>query len=193
MVNSEIRSYHTERLILIAATLEHINAELNDLNYFASLLNAEVSPEWPPGEYDKDAQEYFRDLLIKGGEDLEGWLGWYALKPPDENQSAVLIGAGGYFGPPSEIGEIEIGYSVMPSFQNKGYATEMVRALVEIALKDSRVKKISARTTVSNKASCKVLEKNGFKSFIRSIENHILYEKKLYENRNSVFYPKLLV
>jgi RimJ/RimL family protein N-acetyltransferase len=179
MMNNKIKSYRTERLELIAATLEHINAELNDLNLFASMLNAEVSPEWPPGEYDKNAQEYFRDLLIKGGEDLTGWLGWYAIKPPEEKQTAVLIGAGGYFGPPSEIGEIEIGYSVIPSYQKKGYATEIVRALVDIASKDSLVKRISARTTDSNKASCTVLEKNGFKCSSRDLENNILYEKIL--------------
>jgi RimJ/RimL family protein N-acetyltransferase len=179
MRNKEIRSYHTERLELIPATLEHINAELNDLNLFATLLNAEVSPEWPPGEYDKNAQEYFRDLLIKGGENLAGWLGWYAIKPPEEKQSAVLIGAGGYFGPPSDTGEIEIGYSVVPSYQKKGYATEIVKALVDIANTDSRVKRILARTTDSNNASCTVLEKNGFKLVSRDLENNILYEKIL--------------
>ena len=178
-MNNKIKSYHTERLELIAATVEHINAELNDINLFASMLNAEVGTEWPPGEYDKNAQEYFRDLLLKGREDLIGWLGWYAIKPSEENQSAVLIGAGGYFGPPSEIGEIEIGYSVIPSYQNKGYATEIVRALVDIACKDSRVKRISARTTDSNKASCKVLDKNGFICATRDSENNILYEKIL--------------
>jgi RimJ/RimL family protein N-acetyltransferase len=179
MMNNNIKSYHTERLELIAATLEHINAELNDLNFFASMLNAEVNPEWPPGEYDKNAQEYFRDLLLKGGEDLVGWLGWYAIKPSNENRPAVLIGAGGYFGPPSESGEIEIGYSVVPSYQKKGYATEIVKALVEIAGKDSRVKRISARTTDSNKASCTVLEKNGFKLVSRDLEHNILFEKIL--------------
>jgi len=178
-MNNKIKSYHTERLELIAATLEHINAELNDINLFASMLNAEVSPEWPPGEYDKNAQEYFRDLLLKGGDDLAGWLGWYAIKPSDENKAAVLIGAGGYFGPPSETGELEIGYSVIPSYQNKGYATEIVKALVDIAANDSRVKRISARTTDSNKASCKVLAKNGFNSISRDLENNIRYEKIL--------------
>jgi len=178
-MNNKIKSYHTERLVLIAATLEHINAELNDINLFASLINAEVSMEWPPGEYDKNAQEYFRELLIKGGDDLVGWLGWYAIKLSEEKQSAILVGAGGYFGPPSETGEIEIGYSVISSYQNKGYATEIVRALVDIASKDGRVKRILARTTESNKVSCIVLEKNGFQNTSLDFENNILYEKRL--------------
>jgi RimJ/RimL family protein N-acetyltransferase len=178
-MNNKIKSYHTERLELIAATVEHINAELNDLNIFASMLNAEVGIEWPPGEYDKNAQEYFRDLLLKGGEDLAGWLGWYAIKPSEEKKSAVLIGAGGYFGPPSETGELEIGYSVVSSYQKKGYATEIVKALVDMANKDPRVKRILARTNDSNKASCKILEKNEFKCASRDLENNILYEKIL--------------
>jgi len=179
MMNNKIRSYHTERLELIAATLVHINAELNDINLFSTMLNAVVNNEWPPGEYDKNAQEYFRDLLLKSGENLVGWLGWYAIKPSEEKQPAVLIGAGGYFGPPSETGELEIGYSVVPSYKKKGYATEIVKALVAIASKDSRVKRILARTTDSNIASCKVLEKNGFKQISQDLENNILFEKIL--------------
>lgn len=178
MMNKKIKSYSTERLELIAATLEHINAELKSPNLLAQILNVEVSSEWPPGEYDKNAQEYFRDQLIKCGEDLVGWLSWYAIKRASEKQSAVLIAAGGYFGPPSETGEVEIGYSVVPSYRRKGYATEFVQALVDMAKKDSRVKRIVARTTDSNKASCIVLEKVGFIN-VGSLdaENNMLFEK----------------
>jgi [ribosomal protein S5]-alanine N-acetyltransferase len=177
-MNKQIQAYSTERLELIATSLVHINSELNSPNLLAQILNVEISTEWPPGEYDRNAQEYFRDQLKKRGEDLVGWLNWYAVKRASEKQPAILIAAAGYFGPPSEYGDVEIGYSVIPSYQGKGYATEIVQALVEIAKKDSRVKRIVARTTDSNKASCIVLEKTGFINVGScDSENNILFEK----------------
>jgi RimJ/RimL family protein N-acetyltransferase len=177
-MNKQIRTYSTDRLDLIATNLEHINIELNTPHLLAQVLNVEINDEWPTGEYDKDALEYFRDQLEKYGEGFVGWLGWYAIKRATDNYSAILIAGGGYFGPPSETGEVEIGYSVIPSYQRQGYATEIVNALVDIAVKDSRVKRIIARTEDGNIVSRSVLEKAGFKSVVGlDSENKILFDK----------------
>lgn len=179
-MSKQPRTYSTKRLELVAATLEHINAELLEPNLLSQLLNAEVTPEWPPGEYDKNAQEYFRDLLIKDEDNLIGWLSWYVIKKSTDNDPAVLIAAGGYTGLPDESGIIEIGYSVVPSHQRKGYATELVEALVSIAIKDPRVKKIIARTTIANEGSCSVLKRAGFNTTgLPDSKNNILYEKNI--------------
>jgi hypothetical protein len=50
----------SRRLTLIASTLVHLRTELESPEQLASLLNAVVSPEWPTGEYDRDAMEFFR-------------------------------------------------------------------------------------------------------------------------------------
>jgi len=39
---------HTERLRLVAGTLEIATAELEDRDRFGLLLEARVPPEWPP-------------------------------------------------------------------------------------------------------------------------------------------------
>ena len=49
----------TERLLLVASTLDHLRAELASPAKLASLLNVEVPSDWPPGEYDRSAQEFF--------------------------------------------------------------------------------------------------------------------------------------
>ncbi|MBN2092458.1 GNAT family N-acetyltransferase [candidate division KSB1 bacterium] len=153
----------THRLDLIAATPEHVLAELESPAALGNLLHADVSADWPPGEYDRGAQEFFRDRLQEGGEEVIGWYGWYAIRRTTIEEPAVVVAAGGYFGPPDENGDVEIGYSVVPSFRKQGYATEIVAALVHIAFADLRVHCVIARTGVQNQASIKVLQNAGFR------------------------------
>jgi [ribosomal protein S5]-alanine N-acetyltransferase len=65
-------------------------------------------------------------------------------------------------GEPNEDGALEIGYGTYAEFQNKGFMTEMVGAIIEWAKKEKQVKTIIASTEKINTPSFKVLEKNGF-------------------------------
>jgi ribosomal-protein-alanine N-acetyltransferase len=158
----------SRRLTLIASTLAHLRTELESPEQLASLLNAVVSPEWPTGEYDRDAMEFFRARLEEGGEAVEGWYGWYAVREADREGPRALVGGAGYFGPPGgppgSEGTVEVGYSVLPQWQRRGYASEMVRTLVEHAFTFAEVERIIAHTTEANPASIAVLLRCGFHS-----------------------------
>ena len=162
MHNAQPRRYSTERLDLIASTLDHLLAELESSERLALILNAEIGQDWPPGEYDRDAQEFFRDRLREGGEPAIGWYSWYAVRRATSGQPAVVVAAAGYYGPPTEEGEVEIGYSVVQSCQRQGLAGEIVRALASIAFADLRVCRIVARTNACNQASIAVLKSANF-------------------------------
>lgn len=159
---SELR-VRTERLELVAATLAHVEAELEGTDRLAALLGAGVPPGWPPGEYDRSAQEYFRERLAEGGPAMVGWLGWYALRRADGGAPAELVGAGGYLGPPTPEGEVEIGYSLVPGARGRGYATELARFLVDRALAHPAVSLVAAHTDSGNAASIAVLERVGLR------------------------------
>lgn len=152
----------TQRLLLIAVTLEHIRTELESPQRLSVLLAAQVSSAWPTGEYDRDAMEFFRARLEEGGTEVEGWYAWYAVRKADAQGSRALVGAGGYFGPPDSEGVVEIGYSVLPEWRRMGYASEIVQALLERAFSHPQVKKVIAHTTESNQASIGVLLRCGF-------------------------------
>jgi RimJ/RimL family protein N-acetyltransferase len=128
----------------------------------ANLLGAAVSTDWPTGEYDRDAMEFFRARLEEGGETVEGWYGWYAVRAADAEGPRALVGAGGYFGPPDGEGIVEIGYSVLPEWQRRGYASEIVRMLLEHAFTFPQVERVIAHTTEANPASISVLLRCGF-------------------------------
>lgn len=117
---------------------------------------------WPAGEYDAAAMEFFRDRLEQGGPEVVGWYGWYAVRREEAGSPATLVGSGGYLGPPSPEGEVEIGYSLLPASRGQGYATEITQALVARARADPRVRRVIAHTQQDNQASIRVLERCGF-------------------------------
>jgi [ribosomal protein S5]-alanine N-acetyltransferase len=152
----------TDRLVLVAATPDHLRAELESPSKLGFLLNAGVPADWPPGEYDRNAQEFFRDRMKQAGLSAPGWYVWYAVLRTAAGGDATLVGTGGFLGPPNAAGEVEIGYSLSESWRGKGFAKEMVGGLVSQAFSDPRVNRLVAHTKEENAPSRSVLEGNGF-------------------------------
>ncbi len=151
----------TPRLEVLAATLAILEADLAGPGALAALLGVRVPEGWPPGMHDEDAMRFFRDRLRALGEAGDGWLAWYAIVRPGADGPATLVGSCGYLGPP-EDGAVEIGYSVVPAFRGRGFATEMVRALVARALATPGVARVRAEAHADNAASNAVLARCGF-------------------------------
>lgn len=59
--------------------------------------------------------------------------------------------------------EFEVGYSLARSQWGQGYATEAVRAALRFAFRTLRAHRIVANTYPENAASCRLLEKLGFR------------------------------
>jgi [ribosomal protein S5]-alanine N-acetyltransferase len=74
----------------------------------------------------------------------------------------VMVGDLCFQGEPNEAGEVEIGYGTHEAFQNKGYMTEAVGAIIGWAAQQLEIKAIVADTDKTNPASFSVLIKNGF-------------------------------
>lgn len=152
----------TERLILLAGTLDIARAEARDRAALSALLGANIHPGWPPDEHDKAAREFFLGYLTEHP-DAVGFMGWsWLLRAKESAGLPLLIGGGGFKGLPSEDGTVEIGYSIVEEYYGRGLATEAVRALVAWAFGDARVGRIIAETLPHLRASQRVLEKNGF-------------------------------
>jgi RimJ/RimL family protein N-acetyltransferase len=151
----------TKRLDLVAATLAHLEAELASAATLGVLLGIDIPSEWPPGEYDRDALEFFHRQLTAGGADHVGWYTWYAITRDSQGRRESLVAGAGYLGPPSGD-TAEVGYSVIPSARGKGYATEIVAALVDNAFRVPTVQQVIAHTSDANIASTQVLLRCGF-------------------------------
>ena len=71
-----------------------------------------------------------------------------------------------------------LGYRVGQAHTGKGIANKALKLLVE-TVNDEGVKQIKAKTTTNNKASQRVLEKNGFEGIVNSREEFEMNGKML--------------
>ncbi len=90
------------------------------------------------------------------------------VAPLHAGPSAWLVASGGeavglisYKAAPDADGRIDIGYGIAPAREGRGLATAAVAALGELA-REQGVPGLTAETSIDNRASQLVLERNGF-------------------------------
>jgi len=149
-------SLTTSRLRLVPATPALVDIELSDQERLAGELNVDLPHDWPPEYHDADRLRFTRKALEDP--DAAGW--WLHYIVLTDATRPTLVGVAGFKGPPS-AGVVEIGYSVVPSWQRRGVATEATRALVEAAWQRG-AEVVVAHTLPHLEASIGVLRKLAF-------------------------------
>lgn len=162
----------TERLKMITLTAEMMEAILKGDGELEKLTPYQQAPEWPLDVY-KQFFDYKINKFRKAPHENE-WEGAIILK-----EKNLIIGDMGFKGGPDWEGAINIGYSIVPSYQGNGYATEMGKAMVEWGLRQPGVKKVVATCFPTNLPSIRVLEKIGLEQVDKR-------EDKLYWSTRSV-------
>ncbi len=150
----------TPRLLLIATPLDVLKRRLTHNHFKADIPVRSTSLQVTfPAEWPGEALVLFPPMIQRLEQDpqAEDWGGTIIDKA-----TLVAVGQMGFKGLPDEQGQIELGYGINPSYQNRGYATEMARALVAWASTQPAVTTITAESLVDNAASIRVLEKVGF-------------------------------
>ena len=160
----------TARLRLVPATSTMITAELESLDQLAEVLGAELAVDWPPEHHDPDTLRFWRDALELPG--AAGWWLHYALHVR-RGGGSTLVGSVGFKGPPQD-GVVEIGYSVVPSWQRQGLATEACLELIETAWRRGATE-VVAHTLDGLEPSIGVLRKLGFVASVSSEPDVLAY------------------
>jgi ribosomal-protein-alanine N-acetyltransferase len=149
-------SLRARRLRLVPLTLAQLRLCLTDLPALEAELGLPISRDV--------LTERARGAIHKKIEKMTGmeaahrpWQTYWLIIINEKNFGAGLAGFKGY---PDESGASEIGYGIDPAYQNKGYMSEAVRALVDWALGHPCCNRVTA-TTVENPASRRLLEKLG--------------------------------
>lgn len=156
----------TDRLTLIACTQQFVDALERGTREAAHLLGAKLAPDWPDAELAGFLPIYATQL--RNDPTTLGYGIWLVVA----NAARTLIGSAGFQGKPDEQGAIEIGFGIQPDFQNNGYATEAVSALITWAGEQGDVRSVIAHCDPGNLASIRVLEKANLQR--TGTRNHLL-------------------
>jgi predicted alpha/beta-hydrolase family hydrolase len=79
-------------LVLIAASIEHIEVELSAPHKLGDLLDALVLEHWPTAGYSRQSLQAVCKKLAEGGSNAAGWYFWYAVQTAGGRNT--LIGRG---------------------------------------------------------------------------------------------------
>jgi RimJ/RimL family protein N-acetyltransferase len=146
------------RLRMISMTAAMLEADACGDGSLGRLLGARVTGEWPPEAWEPHVLVF----IAKQMADQPQTIGWnrYVLRRDETGWNrTTLIGCVGGF--PKPNGDVEIGYSTLPEFQRRGYATEAAKTLVNWLLTRDGVHSVSAQTFLHLPESIKVMERCG--------------------------------
>jgi [ribosomal protein S5]-alanine N-acetyltransferase len=143
------------RLKLVDATLTLLNAAVEGRGALEALLPVSVAEGW----------EGFPEALpvlqasYQGSPEPRQWGSLLFIK----TDVPALVGLGGFKGPPSAQGVVEIGYAVAPAYRGQGLATDAVAQMIQRALADATVRAVDAHTLGCDNPSTRVLQRAGFR------------------------------
>jgi RimJ/RimL family protein N-acetyltransferase len=148
----------TPRLTLIAITPEMLMSEKNGDGRLGELIQCAVPANWPPEHWEPHVFDFILAQFAEHPEQV-GWHYYVCLVPADGQRS--LIGALGASSKTATPLECEIGYSILPSHERQGFATEGTKALIEYLRGSAGVESVIAHTFPSLPGSIRVMEKCG--------------------------------
>ena len=152
---------HTKRLEFLPNTPQSLRSLFDGYDEFAKIFGipaaAGLREFYVSGEVSADwlAQ-------LSAAKEPDPWMHGFAVV---HRADRLVIGTGGFKGPPTNDGEArfcEIAYGIVPNYQRQGFATETAAALVDFAIASDNLTLIRAHTFPEPNASTRVLTKCGF-------------------------------
>ncbi|MBW4616208.1 MAG: GNAT family N-acetyltransferase [Desmonostoc vinosum HA7617-LM4] len=138
---------------IVPCSVAHIEKLIAGADAFLTAYGLQVADGYLPfaGALDYSLK------MMQTSQTWSPWLPYLLVFDPQQ----ILVGFGGFKSVPDFQRTVEIGYSVAPNYQGRGFATSMVEQLMKIAFTSELVECVCAHTLAQPSASTRVLEKCG--------------------------------
>jgi RimJ/RimL family protein N-acetyltransferase len=170
---------NTNRLKIIPLNIQQLELLKDDMEAFEKSIGLNLSDHEKFDEKtEKDIKNAWKFWIegVKKNPFNYTWFTRWEIILKSENK---IIGSCGFKGFPNNKGEVEIGYMIKPSYQNKGYMTEALKEMVRFSFMHHRVNHVLAETPQDNFPSHRVLIKNDFEIF-KEKENNFWWKHSKY-------------
>ena len=139
------------------------------------LADYRIPPEFP----DADALRLLRYRRDQVAND-SAWAPW-SLRAIVLREGRAMVGYVNFHGQPgindtATPEAVELGWTIFPSHQKKGYATETANALMDWASTEHGIRRFVSSTTADNAASLRVHDKLGFVRTGEVVDGEIIFE-----------------
>lgn len=161
MTASENLLLETERLLIKPLSYSQLQLYVNTDYSLERDLGLEPHPRAISGTVKEALEQVLLPQIAAAGDNYLFSTFWTII----DKHKKVMIGDICFKGAPNELGEVEVGYGTHSDFQNKGFMTEALGAVVQWAMRQPNVKAILAETKNENLPSQKTLLKNNFVVF----------------------------
>ncbi|MBD2578990.1 GNAT family N-acetyltransferase [Oscillatoria sp. FACHB-1406] len=150
---------------IFPCSIHHLETLIEGKKAFQAAYHLDAIEGYMPFE---GALEYILKQM-KDSQIWHPWLPYLFVFSPDR----ALVGLGGFKSVPDPQRSVEIGYSIAPSYQGRGFATSAAKKLIEIAFESQLVDRVFAHTLAEPNASTRVLEKCGMTQVAEAFEPDI--------------------
>ena len=137
--------------------------EPEDARRLWEIHSEEEAAKWIPNERYADPREALEAIRFFAGRADRKELPF--VLAVERKETGELIGDAGINEVEEKPGEVEVGFVICRECRGKGYATEALRAMTELAAAAFGTEVLYGRVMRGNGASARVLEKNGY-SFV---------------------------
>jgi ribosomal-protein-alanine N-acetyltransferase len=153
----------SERLELVSLSPGFIASVLEERRADAESLGGLTLPDGWPDPHDRRFLA-FRLRQMRDQPELEPWFVYGVVLPEGDRP---LIGHAGFHGPPGTnavkaADAIEVGYTIFERYRRRGYATEVVRALIAWASREHAIRHFIASIAPGNEPSLALVRRLGF-------------------------------
>jgi len=151
-VSLEPLIFSSENIILEPVNL----SELNDFHEYSMCSKLYEHLEFPPFQTIEETRIYLKKLIDRSKSPLAQY--WFVRAKEYDK----VIGSFGIHNLEVSRGSVEIGYGISPYYWGNGYFNEAAKLVIEHIFNDLDLHRVVARTSISNKASIRGLDKLGF-------------------------------
>jgi [ribosomal protein S5]-alanine N-acetyltransferase len=168
-----VQTIVSERLELVSFSPEFIDALLEERRRDAEAVGGFELPDGWPDAHDRGFLA-LRMRQMRERPELQPWFVYGVVLPEG---GRPLIGHAGFHGPPGvnavkAADALEVGYSIFEPFRRRGYATEVVRALMNWAKRTHGIERFIASVSPDNVPSLALVRRAGFREIGAHWDEH---------------------